>query len=82
MFQLFQLRLNGFVDTRIGMAEQIHPPGADGIKVTLTVEVFQPHPLTAANGYQRQLLVIFHLSAGMPQHRQIALDKLVVIHVL
>ena len=80
MLQPVQLRLNRFVDSGIGMTEQVDPPGADGIEITPAVEVFQPHALAAANGDQRQLLMVFHLGAGMPQYGQVALNKLVVSH--
>ena len=78
VFQLVDLVLDALVDTRVGVAEYVDPPGTDGVEVALAFEVFQPYAFTAFDGHQRQLLVVFHLGAGMPQHREVALHPLVV----
>ncbi|CDF93468.1 hypothetical protein BN844_4270 [Pseudomonas sp. SHC52] len=78
MLQLVDLVLDPLVDARVGMAEHVDPPGADGVEVALAFEVFQPHAFTALDRDQRQLFVIFHLGAGMPQHREVALHPLVI----
>ena len=78
VFELIDLILDALVDARVGMAEHIDPPGADRIEVALAFEVFQPDAFTALDRDQRQLFVIFHLGAGMPQHREIALHPLII----
>ena len=61
------------------MAEQIDPPGADGIEITVPVEIFESHSLATANRHQRQPFVIFHLGAGMPQITKILCRQFAVI---
>ena len=78
VFELIDLILDALVDARVGMAEHIDPPGADGIEVALAFEVFQPDTFAALDRDQRQLFVIFHLGAGMPQHREIAFHPLFI----
>ena len=78
VLQLIDLILDTLVDPWVGVAEYVDPPGTDGIEVALAFEVFQPYAFTALDGHQRQLLVVFHLGAGMPQHREVALHPLVV----
>ena len=68
------------VDPRVAVTKNVHPPGADGIDVALAIEVLQPDPLTTANGHKREPLVVLHLGAGVPQGREVTLDKLVVMH--
>ncbi|KPW99466.1 hypothetical protein ALO79_200021 [Pseudomonas syringae pv. castaneae] len=78
MLQLVDLVLDSLVDAWVGMAEYVDPPGADGVEVALAFKIFQPDALTALDGDQRQLFVVFHLGAGMPQHCEVALHPLVV----
>lgn len=78
VFQLIHLVLDALVDARVGVAEHIDPPGTDGIEVALAFEVFQPYAFATFDRDQRQLLVVFHLGAGMPQHREVALHPLVI----
>src|SRR5690606_16566958 len=78
MLKLVQLVLDALIDAGIGVTEHIDPPGADGIDVALAVEVFEPDAFTAADGNQRQLLVILHLCAGMPEYGEVALHPAVV----
>ncbi len=59
------------IDARVGMPEEIHPPGTDGVDIALAVEVFEPHALGLADGDHRQVLVILHLRAGMPHVGQV-----------
>ncbi|MCY1422362.1 hypothetical protein D9M71_380390 [compost metagenome] len=73
MLQLVDLVLDALVDARIGVAEDVDPPGADGIQVAFALEVFQPDPFAAADGHDRQAFVIFHLGAGVPEHGEVAL---------
>ena len=51
--QLIELLLDPLVDARVGVAEDVHPPGADGVDVALAVEVLQPHPLAPPDRDQR-----------------------------
>ncbi|MNV27987.1 hypothetical protein D3C71_1191580 [compost metagenome] len=78
MFELVDLVLDALVDPRVGVSEHIDPPGADRIEVAFAFEVFQPHAFPALDRDQRQLFVIFHLGAGMPQHGEIALHPLII----
>ncbi|MCY1174066.1 hypothetical protein D9M73_142520 [compost metagenome] len=78
VFELVDLVLDALVDARVGMPEHIDPPGADRIEVAFAFEVFQPHAFPAFDRDQRQLFVIFHLGAGMPQHGEIALHPLII----
>ena len=65
--QLLELPGYGRIDVRMGVTPEVYPPGADRVDVTLTVIVFQPHAVTAANRDQRHgSLVILHLGAGVP----------------
>jgi hypothetical protein len=50
------------------MAKQINPPGTDGIYITPSLEVFQPYSFSTADRDKRQLLMVFHLGARMPEH--------------
>ncbi|MNF63687.1 hypothetical protein D3C84_453950 [compost metagenome] len=78
MLQLIDLVLDALVDPRVGMAEDVDPPGADRIEITFAFEVFEPDAFAALDRDQRQLFVIFHLGAGMPQNREIALHPLII----
>src|SRR5207248_4990420 len=78
MLQEVKLGMNGGVDTGMGMAEKIYPPGTDGIEITLAVEIFEPHAFAPPHRDQRQALVVLHLGAGMPEHREIPLYHLVI----
>ena len=73
MLELLGLRGDGGADARMGVAEEIDPPRADGVEVAFAVEVLEPHPAAAADGNRRQVLVVAHLRARVPQHAQIAL---------
>ena len=74
VLQPIELRAHRGVDARVGVAEQVHPPGADGIEVALAVEILEPDAFAAPDRDQRQLLVVLHLRARMPDVREIARD--------
>jgi len=78
VLELVDLILDALIDARIGMAEDVDPPGTDRIQVSLAVEILQPDAFAAADRNQRQLLVIFHLGAGMPEYGKVALHPAVV----
>jgi hypothetical protein len=78
VFELIDLILDALVDARVGVAEHVDPPGTDCVEVALAFEVFEPDAFAALDRDQRQLFVVFHLGAGMPQHREIALHPLVI----
>ena len=60
------------VDARVRVAEEVHPPGADAVEIAPPLEVVQPHALAALDRHQRQALVVLHLRARMPDHREVA----------
>ncbi len=78
VLELVDLVLDALIDARIGMAENVDPPGAHRVQVALAVEVLQPHAFTAADGDQRQLFVVLHLGAGVPEYGEVALHPAVV----
>ncbi|MNQ94036.1 hypothetical protein D3C85_1095350 [compost metagenome] len=78
VFELVDLVLDALVDARVGMPEHIDPPGADGIEVALAFKILQPDAFAALDRDQRQLLMVFHLGAGVPQDRKVALHPLVI----
>jgi hypothetical protein len=62
------------IDPRVGMAEQIHPPGADGIEVALAREVGQPDTApTLDRDHRQQRVVVLHLGTGVPHMREVTL---------
>ena len=75
MLEPVELLAHRRVDPRVGMAEEIHPPGADGIEIAPAFEVLEPHALATPDRDHRQLLVILHLRARMPHVREIAGDE-------
>ena len=60
------------VDARVRVAEEVHPPRADAVEVAPALEVVQPYALAALDRHERQALVVVHLRAGMPHHREVA----------
>ncbi len=78
VLQLIDLILDALVDPRVGVAEHVDPPRADCVEVALAFEIFEPDAFAALDRDQRQLFVVFHLGAGMPQHREIALHPLII----
>src|SRR5205809_290445 len=72
VLQFIQLIAHGGVDTRVAMTKQVDPPGTDAVQVPPAVKVLQPGTLGAADGYRRQLLVVLHLRARVPDVRQIS----------
>ena len=73
MLQLPDLLNQRRVESRVGMAEQVDPPGTDRVQVPIAVEVLQPHAFAAAYRDHRQIrLVILHLRAGVPDVGQVA----------
>ncbi|MCY1417181.1 hypothetical protein D9M71_327080 [compost metagenome] len=76
VLQLVDLVLDALVDARVGVAEHVHPPGADRVQVALALEVLQPHAFAAADRHHRQALVVLHLGAGVPEHVEVALHPL------
>jgi len=79
VLELVELILDALVDARIGVAEHVDPPGADGIDITLAIEILEPDAFAAPDGDQRQLLVVFHLGAGVPENREVALHPAFVL---
>ena len=69
------------LDARMAVAEQVGPPGADGIQIAVAVEILQPGAFAAADGHQRQGLVQLHLGARMPDGVEAAAEEIVVVHL-
>jgi len=73
VLELIELVADALVDPRVGMPEHVHPPGTDRIEVAVAVEILEPDTFTTLDRNQRQLFVILHLRAGVPEHGEIAL---------
>ena len=73
MFEPLQLVGQCGVDARLGMAEQVDPPGTDGVEIAPAVAVVEPAALRTRDGDDRQRLVLLHLRAGMPYRGAAAL---------
>ena len=89
VFQLVQLRTQGSVDARVGVAEEIDPPRTDAVQVAIAVEIMQPDALATGNRDHRQLAaavdiigMLLHLRARVPDGGQAALQQVVVVHGL
>jgi len=70
--QLAELVRKRGVDARVTVAEQVHPPRADGIEIAPAFEVVEPAALSPRHRDERQRFVVLHLRAGMPHGRQAA----------
>ncbi|MNV55841.1 hypothetical protein D3C71_1480910 [compost metagenome] len=78
LFQLGGLLGNGRTDARLRMAEQIGPPTAHRIQITMAVMVDQPRAFAAGDRQQGQGVgMLAHLGARVPKHGQIALPPLI-----
>ncbi len=73
VLELAELVAKRRVDARIAVAEQVYPPRADGVEVTMAVEVVEPAARRARDRHQRQRFVLLHLGARMPYGTQAAL---------
>lgn len=78
VLELVDLVLDALVDAWVGVAEHIDPPAADGIQVTLAIEVLEPYAFAVLDRDQWQLLMVFHLGAGVPQDLEVTLHPLIV----
>ena len=78
MLQLIDLILDALIDPRVGVAKHVDPPGADRVDVALAIEVLEPHAFATFDRYQRQLFVVLHLRARVPEHLQVTLHPLVI----
>lgn len=84
MLQRIQLLLDRRANARIGMAKQVGPPRADGIEITLAIEVFQPHAVAATNRDHRHGLIaiavvrrmVTHLRTRVPDVLQVAIAEI------
>jgi len=70
--QLLQLIGQCGTDVRVAVAEQVDPPGADGVQVAAACGVIQPRPLRTRDGQQGLGLVPLHGGAGVPDGREAA----------
>src|SRR5712691_5021313 len=80
VFKFFQLLAQRGVDARVAMAEEIYPPGTDGIEITLAIKIVKPDSFPVGDRDQRQGFVLFHLGTGMPNCREAACQKFPVSH--
>ena len=71
-----KLRADSRIDSRIGVSEQIDPPGADRVQVAPAFEVVQPWSAAMRYGHHRQPFVQLHLGARMPDRAQCAGDQI------
>ncbi len=72
LLETVELLAYGGVEAGVRVAEEVHPPRADGVEISLAREVFEPDALAAADGDHRQvLLVILHLRTRVPNVRQV-----------
>jgi len=74
VFERIELVFERRVDTRIGVTEQVDPPGADGIEIAKAVAVIEPGAGAAGDGDERHALMVFHLGTGMPDCAEAAGD--------
>ena len=72
MFELAQLLRERRIDARVGMPEDIDPPGTHGVEIAFAVEILEPRSGTASNRDHGHGFMVLHLRAGMPHHPQIA----------
>ena len=75
VLKVLRLPAHRGADGGMGMAEEVHPPRADGVEVTAPVLVFEPDAMGTADGDRRQPFVVLHLRAGVPQDRPITLAE-------
>ena len=73
MFERVKLLLDRTVNVRVAVPEEIRPPRAHNVEIFLPVNIVQPYPFAARHDDGRQLLIILHLRAGMPDVREIPL---------
>jgi hypothetical protein len=64
----------------VAVAEQVRPPGTDGVEEAMAIHVLQPRALRAADRHQRQGLVQLHLGARVPDGVEAAAEEVVVVH--
>ena len=72
MFEFAQLRDEGRIDARIGMPEEIDPPGTHRIEIALAVKILEPGAGTAPDRDHRQGFMVLHLRAWMPHDAKVA----------
>ncbi|OIQ70594.1 hypothetical protein GALL_477910 [mine drainage metagenome] len=76
MRQAVELVLERRIDARIGMAEQIDPPGAVCVEVAATRIVEQPWALATHDGERQQLRGALHLRARVPDRTETSMGKI------
>ena len=79
VLQGVELGFEGGADARVGVAEEIDPPGADAVQVTSPVHVEQPGAFTPGNRDEGELLVVLHLGAGVPHRGEGAVEEAGVV---
>ena len=67
VFEGVQLIFKRGVNRGVRMAKEVDPPGADGIEITRSFKVLEPHPKGPSDGNRRPLFVVLHLGAGVPK---------------
>ncbi len=72
VFDAVHLRVNGRLDARLVMPEQIDPPGTDAVEKTTTLRIEKPHPVATHDFQRRRVGVTLHLRAWVPNGLQAA----------
>ena len=68
-----QLRRNPRIDLLVRMSEEIRPPRTDNIEIALAVHIVEPCPLCVVDHHRRQLFIVLHLRARVPDMAQVTL---------
>src|SRR3954451_9791672 len=80
MLESLELLAHRGIDARVGVAEDVDPPGPDRVEIAPAVEVVEPHARGALDRHRRKALMRFHLRARMPYRPAAALHELAVFH--
>ena len=73
MLERINLLLDRAINVGVAVPEEVCPPRAHNIEILLPVNVLQPYACAALYNDGRQLLIVLHLRAGMPDVREIPL---------
>ena len=78
VFQAIELVTQGGIDACVAVAEQVDPPGADRVEITVPVGIDQPRAFAAKHRQRRKRFVNLHLGARVPHGREGAIDHFAV----
>jgi len=77
---LLRLTAEGLVEVLVAVAEEVDPPGGDGVETAPPLDVVEPDAPAAVDDKGRVGLVVFHLRTGVPDSGPIAALKVVDAH--